>query len=83
MFDRDEQLMTHSGVDVCLQYLELYLENCWYQNSDGTVIVIRGGPLDIWGGGWAITKKKFAHKNNPEKKYRAQQTYWKKKSSKD
>ena len=43
----------------------------------------RGGPLDIWGGGWAITKKKFAHRNNPEKKYRAQQTYWKKKSSKD
>jgi hypothetical protein len=44
---------------------------------------IRDGPLDIWGGGWAITKKKFAQRNNPEKKYRAQHTYWKKKSSKD
>jgi hypothetical protein len=44
------------------------------------VRLLRDGPLDIWG---AITKKKFAHRNNPEKKYRAQQTYWKKKSSKD
>ena len=29
------------------------------------------------------TEKKFAHRKNSEKKYRAQQTYWKKKSSKN
>ena len=48
------------------------------------IYIVRDGPLDIWGGGggWAKTKKKFAHRKNPEKKYRAQQTYWKKKSSK-
>ena len=34
-----------------------------------TIRYLRGG------GGWAITKKKFAHRKNPEKKYRAQQTY--------
>ena len=39
--------------------------------------IVRDGPLDIWGGGGgrAKTKKKFAHRKNPEKKYRAQQTY--------
>jgi hypothetical protein len=48
------------------------------------LIFIRDGPLDIWGGGgWANTKKKFTHRKNPEKQYRAQQTYWKKKSSKN
>jgi hypothetical protein len=41
---------------------------------------IRDGPLDIWGGGGVLGKyqKKFAHRKNPEKKYRAKQTYWKK-----
>ena len=46
-------------------------------------VYIRDGPLDIWGGGWANTQKKFAHRKSSEKKYRAQQTYWKKKSSKN
>ena len=35
-----------------------------------TIRYLRGG-----GEGWANTKKKFAHRKNPEKKYRAQQTY--------
>jgi hypothetical protein len=35
----------------------------------------KGRTIRYLRGGWAITKKKFAHRNNPEKKYRAQQTY--------
>ena len=38
-----------------------------------TIRYLRGGGGG-WGG-WANTKKKFAHRKNPEKKYRAQQTY--------
>jgi hypothetical protein len=55
---------------------------CAWRKLFFQMIHIRDGPLDIWVGGWAKTQKKFAYRKNPEKKYRAQQTYWKKKSSK-
>ena len=32
----------------------------------------KGRTIRYLRGGWAITQKKFAHRNNPEKKYRAQ-----------
>jgi hypothetical protein len=38
-------------------------------------MTIRDGPLDLWGGGWANTKKKFQQNFNQGKKYLAQENY--------
>ena len=43
---------------------------------------LRDGPFYFWGGGWAITKKKFLHSKSQEKKNHAQWAREKKNSSK-
>ena len=45
-------------------------------------VLLRGGPLEIPGGGMKITPKKFVQRNMPGKKIRATITSEKKKSCK-
>ncbi len=67
-----------------LQFIYKLIIKCLTTDRLHTTPSLRDEPLNIWEGGGLgqIQKKKFAHAENTGEKYRAQQTYWKKKSSK-
>jgi hypothetical protein len=56
-------------------YIDYYRYVIRHSTVYGGNLPFKGRTIRYLMGGWANTKKTFAHRKNPEKKYREQQTY--------